>query len=148
MTTSKPAEKTAGLRVQRVIPAPPERVFHAWTDPDELAAWWGPKGVRCLSAEVDLRIGGGYRIGNELPDGSVLWISGVFNRIERPHLLQYSWTVETRSSSAEQVTVHFEQHPRGTLLTVVHELIPSIELRAEHERGWFGCLDGLEKHLA
>jgi uncharacterized protein YndB with AHSA1/START domain len=95
-----------------------------------------------------LRIGGRYRIENEMPDGSVLWISGVFNRIERPHLLRYSWTVETRSSSAEQVTVQFEQHARGTLLTVVHELISSIELREQHERGWFGCLEGLDQHFA
>ena len=131
------------LVLERLVPARPERVFQAWTDPDELKTWWGPKGVTCIDAAVDLRIGGSYRIANKLPDGSILWISGVFETIERPDLLTYTWVVETKTVETERVTVRFEATDGGTLVVVEHERIPSDELYDQHQSGWLGCLDGL-----
>ncbi|MDH3694304.1 MAG: SRPBCC domain-containing protein [Gammaproteobacteria bacterium] len=133
----------ASLLIRRLIPASPERVFRAWTNPDELKKWWGPKDVRCLSAEVDLQIGGQYRISNELADGKVLWITGEFETIERPHLLIYTWTVETELQTTERVCVQFEAHEQGTEIILKHELIPTSALRGQHQQGWFGCMDGL-----
>ena len=66
------------LRVARVIRAPRERVFAAWTRPELLRLWWGPGEVSCPEAEIDLRPGGSYRLANLNPDGSVIWISGRF----------------------------------------------------------------------
>ena len=60
------------LVVRRTIHAPVEPVFHAWTRPEQLRQWWGPGPVTCCHAEIDLRVGGAYRIGNRLPDGTVL----------------------------------------------------------------------------
>lgn len=136
------------LHMQKLIPAPPERVFRAWTDPDELRKWWGPKGVRCLSAEVDLRIGGQYRIANELPDGTVLWIAGEFEIIEKPQVLIYTWIVETANPTVERVSVRFEPHEIGTELTLSHELISTTALRDQHQQGWIGCMDGLHDYLS
>lgn len=138
----------AQLQIHRLVPASPERVFRAWTDPDEIRQWWGPKNVECLSAEVDLREGGQYRIANQLPDGVILWISGEFIEIRRPHKLVYTWTVETADPQTERVSVQFEAHASGTRLTLTHEQIPSAEMRDDHERGWIGCLDGLVGYLA
>jgi uncharacterized protein YndB with AHSA1/START domain len=73
-------EKLA-LVVHRTIRAPVERVFAAWTTPEQLRRWWGPKSVVCSEAEVDLRIGGAFRIANQFPDGNVVWISGEFEQI-------------------------------------------------------------------
>lgn len=134
------------LRLSRVISASPDRVFDLWTRPEELKKWWGPDNVRCISAEVDLRVGGLYRIGNEMPDRTVVWISGRFQRIERPTLLQFSWSAEPGSKIAECVTVGFARHERGTLLTVVHSRIASQVLRDSHRQGWIGCLDGLDRY--
>lgn len=149
------SEQTTGaqhLHLRRLVPASPERVFDAWTNPDELKQWWGPKDVRCVSAEVELREGGLYRIANELPDGSVLWIAGEFKRIDKPNLLVYTWAVSTANPSSEnphceQVSVHFEAHEQGTEIVLTHERIQSTALRDQHERGWIGCLDGLEEFL-
>lgn len=147
MTIEQAGAVPESLKIQRIIPASPDRVFRAWTDPVELKKWWGPRDVRCLSAEVDLRVGGQYRIANELPDGSVLWIAGEFEAIEKPRLLVYTWTVGSEYPASERVSVRFEQHELGTELHLKHELIPTTTLRDRHRDGWFGCLDGLVEFL-
>ena len=110
--------------------------------------WWGPRGVTCIAADIDLRVGGHYRLGNALPDGTVLWITGRFEVIERPNLLVYTWTVETKTESDERVTVRFDEIDcNGTMLSLTHERIPTDALRDQHQTGWIGCLDGLAEHL-
>ena len=148
VTDQDNAKTSLNLRIQRLIPASPERVFEAWTNPDELKKWWGPGVVRCPSAEVDLRVGGRFRIANELPDGTVLWIGGEFEAIERPRLLIYTWIVETASPTTERVTVKFEVVDQGTEIILDHELIQTPAIRDDHQRGWFGCLDGLVEYLS
>lgn len=135
------------LVVRRRIRAAPERVFAAWTRPEELRRWWGPESVKCIAAEVDLRIGGHYRIANQFPSGEVLWISGRFELIEPPARLAYTWRVEQHAGPEERVTVQFEACEEGTLVVVMHERIPDATLRDRHEQGWRGCLDGLGEYL-
>lgn len=146
--TSDDISRRHSLETRRFVPAIPERVFAAWTDPVELEKWWGPANVRCISAEIDLRIGGHYRIGNELPDKTVIWIEGVFEQIQRPNLLVYTWHVGAESAPTEIVTVRMTPLNRGTEVFVKHESIPSEELRDQHGHGWEGCLDGLAEYLA
>jgi uncharacterized protein YndB with AHSA1/START domain len=134
--------------VRRTIRAPVERVFDAWTRPEHLVRWWGPRPVRCSGAEVDLRVGGRYRIGNQLPDGKILWIVGEFEQVRPPHKLVYTWQLEPGEPSSERVTVRFEPRDGATEVIVVHERITRAEVRATHEQGWLGCFDGLEQFLA
>ena len=89
------------LVVRRLIPASPDAVFAAWTEPAHLLKWWGPRGVSLAAAEIDLRVGGRYRLANQYQDGSVLWISGVFEVIDRPHRITYTWAHEPVSDSTE-----------------------------------------------
>jgi uncharacterized protein YndB with AHSA1/START domain len=134
------------LIARRTICASAVTLFDAWTKPEELRAWWGPRPVTCSGAEVDLRVGGGYRISNLLPDGRTLVIEGEFRVVERPHRLVYTWCAgEDRESL---VTVRFEPRGDATEVIVVHEQIPNEALRESHALGWTGCLDGLEKHFA
>jgi uncharacterized protein YndB with AHSA1/START domain len=135
------------LEVRRFIPASPEQVFDAWTTPSELKQWWGPKDVHCVAAEIDLRVGGSYRIANELPDKSIIWIDGEFEQIERPVLLIYSWRTDPKLPASEKVTVRFSRAPHGTEVAVTHERVATPALRDQHEQGWVGCLDGLSKYL-
>lgn len=135
------------LKVRRFVAASPDRVFQAWTDSDEMKKWWGPNGVTCLSVEVDLRIGGQYRIENRLPDGSVLWISGKFEVIEKPHLLIYTWIVENTSPTTERIEVQFKQHGSGTNVIIIHDRIATKVLSERHQQGWIGCLEGLAEYL-
>ncbi len=134
------------LVVRRTVAAPAARVFSAWTRPELLVKWWGPPGVRCPTAEVDLRIGGAYRIVNQLPDGTLLEIAGQFVEIVEPHRLVYTWRLGP-AVTGDRVTVLFEPKGDATEIVIRHEHLPSELTREEHGRGWEGCLDGLERLL-
>jgi uncharacterized protein YndB with AHSA1/START domain len=131
------------LVVRRTIRASAERLFDAWTRPDQLRVWWGPRPVTCSGAEVDLRVGGRYWIANALPDGSTVVIEGEFREIQRPLKLVYTWRMGQTSQESSLVTVRFEPRHEGTDVIVVHENVPTADVRESHEKGWNGCLDGL-----
>jgi len=151
MDDHKSGDKTQSqlltLVVRRLIRATPERLFEAWTQPGQLKQWWGPENVTCIAAEVDLRIGGRYRIANQFPDGSVVGIIGEFQAIEPPHRLTYTWQIEESSRSSELVTVRFEPHDDETEVIVTHSRIPDRITRDRHEKGWVECLNGLAEYL-
>ena len=139
------------LIVRLTIGASDERLFDAWTTPEQLKEWWGPAGVSCTAAEVDLRVGGRYRIANRLPDGNTLWIVGEFERIERPNLLVYSWRLETgpgAGTASERVTVRFRPQGDTTEVVVMHERIATQAIKEQHEQGWVGCLAGLKRYMS
>ena len=133
------------LITRRTIRATAARLFDAWTQPEQLRAWWGPRPVTCSGAEVDLRVGGRYRIANALPDGTTFVIEGEFRVVEVPHKLVYTW--RAGDGEASRVTVRFEPRGEETEVIVVHEQIRSEVVRESHEGGWIGCLDGLERHF-
>jgi uncharacterized protein YndB with AHSA1/START domain len=142
------SSSSLSLIVRRTIRASPERLFAAWTEAERLTAWWGPANVACPAAEIDLRVGGRYRIANTMPDGGTLWIAGEFLQIERPRLLVYSWRLEPSDTATERVTVRFESRGDATDVIVSHEHIADAAIRDQHGKGWEGCLDGLAAYIA
>jgi uncharacterized protein YndB with AHSA1/START domain len=142
-----PESQMQTLVVRKTIRATPERLFAAWTAPEQLLKWWGPEGVTCIGAEIDLRVGGGYRIGNRLPNEKILWIVGEFEVVEPPRRLTYTWRLEGISETSERVSVQFEPRGEMTEVVVTHDRIPNEELRDQHLLGWRGCLDGLVEYL-
>jgi uncharacterized protein YndB with AHSA1/START domain len=139
-------EPAATLVVRRRIYAAPEKLFAAWTRPEHLMRWWGPEGVACPAAEIDLRVGGSYRIANRFPDGTLIWIVGVFELIEPHSRLIYTWKLESQYGPAERVTVSFEPVGAATEVIVTHERICDEATRSGHERGWIGCLASLAEY--
>jgi len=140
------ADAPITLVTRRTIRASAARLFDAWTQPEQLRAWWGPRPVTCSDAEVDLRVGGRYRIANALPDGKTLIIEGEFQVVEAPYKLVYTW--RAAEDQASRVTVRFEPRGEETEVIVIHEQIPGERIRESHEYGWQGCLDGLTRHFA
>jgi uncharacterized protein YndB with AHSA1/START domain len=137
------------LEVTRQIGATPQRVFDAWTRPELIVRWWGAGGVTCPSAEIDLVVGGAYRIANQTSDGATMWITGTFSRIEPPNALAYTWAMEPIEPDVTYsfVEVAFDPTPDGTLVTVRQTRIASPEALEMHLIGWNGCLDGLRNLL-
>lgn len=140
-------EPAGRLVVSRLIAASPERLFEVWTSPQHIQRWWGPAGVDCPYAEVDLRPGGAYRIANRVAGGTMVWITGVFETVSPPELLVYSWRTDQGSNSSERVTVMFVAQGELTEVSVTHELIRDDATMRSHESGWQGCLDGLAEYL-
>jgi uncharacterized protein YndB with AHSA1/START domain len=138
------------VEVRRLVRAAVARVFAAWTSPEHLRRWWGPRPVTCSAAEIELRPGGRYRIANRLPDGTDLWITGEFERVSPPHELVYSWRLEPAPPGqlAERVTVRFLSRGPDTEVVVTHEQIGNAKARDSHQQGWQGCLEGLAAYLA
>lgn len=137
------------LIVRRHVLAPPEIVFDAWTEPGHLVRWWGPKDIECTHAEVDLRIGGRFRMANRASDGTTVWISGTYEEIHRPELLRHTWVIESaRAPVPELVTIEFRAAGKGTEITITHTAIATKQAWDGHEQGWFGCLDGLVELLS
>lgn len=135
------------VAVARLLPAPRERVWRAWTKPGELAGWWWPQRFE-TTYEVDLREGGRYRFRSaDLPDIGVLSISGTFLEVRRPELLAYTWRWEHEEHET-RVSVEFVELEDRSRVDVHHEGFTSCEERDNHVVGWNDCLDRLEARIA
>jgi uncharacterized protein YndB with AHSA1/START domain len=102
---------TDGLvRITRIIDAPREEVFRAWTEPDQIRRGWGPGEFSCPEAEVDLRPGGSYRLAMQPTAGDAFIVSGTYREVEPPVRLVYTWRWETgpaADGSESLVSVEF-----------------------------------------
>ncbi len=149
MATPQATPETT-LTIRRTFQAPREKVFHAWMDPETLKKWWAPEGYGTPEAEVDLRVGGRYRLGmRKLPDGEVFYLSGAFREISPPERLLYTWAWEQASMDVGEtlVTIEFREAGPSTEVILKHELFPDEAVREHHNQGWNGCLDKLAKLL-
>jgi uncharacterized protein YndB with AHSA1/START domain len=97
----------------RVVDAPRELVFKAWTDPDHLAQWWGPKGFTNTFQEFDFRPGGVWRFIMHGPDGVDYKNRSVFVEIVRPERIVFQHV----SGPQFQVTATFAEQSGKTKLT-------------------------------
>ena len=148
MASQKPSPETT-LHLRRTFHAPREKVFRAWTDPEELKHWWGPEGYATPTAEVDLRVGGRYRLGmRKLPDGEIFYLAGTYREVRHPEKLVYTWRWEAEPEMGETlVTVEFHDVGKATEVVLTHEFFPNQEVRDDHNKGWNSCLDCLAKTL-
>ena len=136
----------AAVRLTRVFAAPRERIFRAWTDREELACWWWPWSP---SVEIDLRVGGAYRLAAVHPAAGLLAVTGTFRDVRPPERLVYTWRWEGEVDAAETlVTVEFRALDDGsTEVALTHGRFPSAELADRHRQGWDDCLDRLDTLL-
>ena len=138
------------LDVSRVINAPRERVFEAWTNPGQLKAWFGPGTCSAKDVSIDLRIGGAYSIKVTDEDHGECEVVGTYKEITAPERLVFSWRWlhESEGIPASTVTVDFMDQDGATEVRIRHEGLASAEGAEEHRKGWTGCLVCLEEHLS
>ena len=137
------------LTITRLVAAKPERVFAAWTTAEALKRWSAPSDAMTAVAEVDLRVGGRYRIHMSSPDGREYLVTGVYREIVPPRRLVYTWFWETDSSLGEMlITVEFHARGDATEIVLVHSQLPTEQALTAHRNGWTGCLVRLEQLLA
>ena len=145
--------KGPDLTFTRILNAPRELVFKAWTDPKQMAQWWGPRVFTNPVCEMDVRPGGVWRFVMHSPDGTDYDNKVVFVEVARPERLVYDHGPGDESDSPQfRVTVTFEQEGGKTRLTL--RLV--FASAAERDRAVeFGALEGgnqtlerLAEHLA
>jgi len=143
MTADQPDDL---VRITRIIDAPQEEVFRAWTEPEIIRRWWGPGEFTCPEAEVDLRPGGDYRLAMQPTAGDPFIVGGTYREVEPPSRLVYTWRWETGpAADGSESLVAVEFHPRGaqTELVLTHTEFPASHGPAPYKMGWEGGLDKL-----
>ena len=145
---SEPAQRPS-LTLKRRLNAPCEKVYAAWTEPEKIARWFAPAQVKAGSvrADIDLRVGGRYRISFESGDGEYSQVDGVYRELIPNARIAFSWAWHSTPERESQVTVSLQPDGGGTLLTLHHEQFFNEDARDGHARGWAELLDTLEQHL-
>lgn len=148
--TTKPTDTS--LRIERTFDAPAEDVFDAWTSPEVLRRWWRPNPAWVTPvADVDLRVGGRYRISMEDPEsGTRHTAGGEYSEVSRPRRLVYSWQWEQDDGQLghlSTVTVDFHAEGERTNVVLEHSGLESSHSRDSHTQGWTGILEMLQVHL-
>jgi uncharacterized protein YndB with AHSA1/START domain len=134
---------TSTVTVVRTVAAAPERVFAAWTEAAQLAAWWWPQ-LAGTTYAVDAREGGSYAITSPAIGATV---RGVFTALDRPHRLAFTWNWEDDGEPEavveDQVDVTFEPEESGATVVTVSHTSAAHEPDGGTEQGWSDVLDRL-----
>ena len=167
MTTSE--TESADFVIARVLDAPRDLVWKAFTEPERMRHWWGPKGFSVIASKMDLRPGGTYHYGMKGLDGSTMWGKFVFREITAPermvfissfsneaggttrHPMAPTWPLEMLS------TFSFEEQPGGKTKVTIR-WAPYNATEDERKtfdagrdgmmKGWGGTIEQIEAYLA
>ena len=151
-----------GLIIERLFSASRAKVWKAWTIPDQVKRWWGPKDFTTPFAEIDLRVGGKYLFLMLSSEGKEYWTTGTYREIvplekivatdcfsyHKGNVVPASnygmngdWPLELI------VTVTFEDQDNGMKMTLNHVGIPAGENREMAFEGWNQSFDKLAHML-
>ena len=107
------------LIVTRVLKAPREMVFDAWTDPKQVILWFGPNGFTTTTKNMDARTGGEWRFIMHGPDGTDFPNYIKFIEVVRPSKLVYKHAAKNEDEPGQfMVTITFEPQGKNTLMTM------------------------------
>jgi uncharacterized protein YndB with AHSA1/START domain len=147
---SDAADRT--LIITPTFDAPRALVWQAWTDPDHMVRWMGPRGFTSKILKMDARVGGAYQFYMRGPNNDDHWQVGVYREIAPPDRLSYTYAwadAQGRPTRPETiVTLTFEEQGNKTKLTLHQALFESVTARDLHQGGWSSSLDRLAEHLA
>jgi uncharacterized protein YndB with AHSA1/START domain len=123
----------AVVRLHRTIPAPPERVYRAWLEPELLRRWLAPGSLKVMGVEVDERVGGHYRIRHAHADGEVGGFECELLELVPAKRIVFRWGFVGPERLAGPVydsllTITLDDAPGGaTALTLVHERLDALQ---------------------
>ncbi len=136
------------LTLQRRLNASPAKVYGAWTDPAQIVKWWHPSGNNVVHAEMDVRVGGRFRVIMHAPDGEDHDVSGIYREVVPDEKLVFTWAWRTTPERESLVTVALRRDGSDTVLTLTHEQFFDEAARDNHRSGWTDALDYLERMFA
>ena len=144
------ADVKPSLTLKRRLHAPPEKVYAAWTEPAQIAHWFGPSETVAGSvrAEMDVRVGGRFRVSFNTADGEHHEVGGTYREVVPNEKLVFTWAWHTTPERESLVTVLVRREGEGAMLTLTHEQLFDQAARDGHKRGWTGTLEKLERYLA
>lgn len=164
MATKNSRAAETDLIITRIFNAPRALVWKAWTEPERMKRWWGPKGFTAPVCRIDLRVGGTYLNCMRSPEGKDYWSAGVYREIVEPERLVCTDSFADEKGNVVPashygmsgdwplemlVTVTFEEHDGETKLTLKHSGIVGITAtdRGNMQQGWSESFDKLAEIL-
>ena len=147
--------------VNRIFNAPVELVWKAWTNPQHLMRWWGPKTFTSPACKIDFRVGGKYHFCMRSPEGQDIWSTGIYREIVP--LKKIVWTDSFADEKGNvvsanhygmgdlpmefEVTITFEDQGGKTKFSLRHRGLPAGEMIEMTQLGWNESLDKLAESL-
>ena len=134
------------LTLKRQLKAPPEKVYQAWTQPEQMIRWWGvTPHPKTPIAETDLRVGGRFKVQFWAPTGEHNSVSGVYREVVPNRKLSFTWAWQSTPERESLVTIDILPATDGSMLTLTHEQFTDEAARDDHRKGWMHALDNLER---
>jgi uncharacterized protein YndB with AHSA1/START domain len=134
------------LTIVRLLAAPPQRVFDAWTSRELFLQWLGPKDFVATHCEIDVRPGGAYRACIRSPEGNDYWMRGVYREVTPPRRLvfTFAWEEEGERGLDNIITVTLAEQGGKTRLEFHQAPFQSVSERDSHNEGWSESFDRLD----
>ena len=162
MATENSPATEKDLVITRIFDVPRELLWKAWTDPEYMKLWWGPKGFTSPVCKIDFRVGGVYLNCMRSPEGKDYWSTGVYREIveserivctdcfadEKGNIVPATYYGMSSDFPLEMlVTVTFEEDKGKTKLTLRHAAMPSGADQDGARQGWSESFDKLSEVL-
>jgi uncharacterized protein YndB with AHSA1/START domain len=136
------------LTLRRHFDVAPDKVWRAWTEPQALKQWFGPAEIVTVTVpELDVRVGGRFRVLMLAEDGERHEVSGVYREVVPNRRLVFGWAWVSTPERESRVTVLIEPSGKGSDLTLLHEQFFDQAACENHTHGWTGSLVKLEALL-
>ena len=150
------------LVIERIFDAPVELVWKAWTDPEHMKRWFGPRDYTCPVVEIDLRVGGKNLNCMRSSEGQDIWSTGTYKEIVPMKRLVITDSFADENGNPVPAThygmpempmemlisVEFEDLGGRTKMTLRHEGLPAGDMREGAGQGWSESFDKLADSLA
>lgn len=154
-------EKQKTISIERTFNLPLDTIWRAWTEPESMKKWWGPKEYTCPDCTIDFKIGGKFLASMQAADGKKIWSTGTYKEIvplkkivntdsfadgngnvvpASYYKMPGDWGIEL------QVTTKFEEVDGKTNISLQHAGLPA-EISEECMKGWQSSFDKLEKNF-
>jgi predicted dithiol-disulfide oxidoreductase (DUF899 family)/uncharacterized protein YndB with AHSA1/START domain len=145
-----PAAERPSLTLTRRLRARPENVYAAWTQAAQLAQWFGPPNMKpaTLEAELDVRVGGRYRLAFTRDDGEYFEAGGTYREVVPNEKLVFTWAWHSTPERESLVTITLKPDSAGTLMVFHHAQFADETARDNHRRGWSSFFDKLDAFVA
>jgi uncharacterized protein YndB with AHSA1/START domain len=139
------------LTLTRRLRARPEKVYAAWSEPENLLKWFARSQAKpgSLRADLDVRVGGRYRISfTDEKSGEYHEVGGVYRDVVPNQRLQFTWAWHSTPERESLVTISLKPDGAGTLMVFHHAQFFDETARDNHQRGWTSFLDKLDEFVA
>jgi uncharacterized protein YndB with AHSA1/START domain len=134
---------TTQVRIRRSYDVPAQRIYDAWTDPDQIRQWL----TRGGTYDAAVRVGGAYQL-DMLHDGRIWEHKGTYLHLEPPHVIEFTWITPHSTYGTESlVRIEITDLGAGCEMVLTHTKLPDQHQADQHGRGWTMFAEILAKQV-